>query len=92
MNTQIAVAIDPKRKTSFLQNLKKQGLTSKAFITFCIDAFNNGKLSLWVVTQYNPDTYLTQWEEIALTNAMVRFAKGEYDDFDTVMRQIWHIK
>lgn len=45
MNTQIVTSITPELKAEFTKNLKKQGLTSKAFILNCIEAFNNGKLS-----------------------------------------------
>ncbi|WP_165814850.1 hypothetical protein [Chryseobacterium sp. HMWF035] len=45
MNTIIAVPIDSTRKQNLMRNLKNRGLTTKAFITFCIDAFNNGKFN-----------------------------------------------
>lgn len=45
MNTQIAVPIDSTRKHTLIKNLKDKGLTVKAFIIFCIDAFNNGELN-----------------------------------------------
>ena len=45
MNTIIAVPIDTTRKQNLIRNLKDKGLTTKAFITLCIDAFNNGELN-----------------------------------------------
>jgi hypothetical protein len=45
MATQIAIPIDTKRKTTLVSNLKRNGLTSKAFFIFCIDAYNKGEFS-----------------------------------------------
>ncbi len=46
MTTQIAIPIDTETKVSLQRNLKKQGLTTKAFIMSCIYAYNSGNLSL----------------------------------------------
>lgn len=44
--TQIAVPIDVKRKQAFTKILRSKNITTKAFITFCIDALINGELNL----------------------------------------------
>lgn len=44
MNTIIAVPVDSTKKHMLIKNLRNKGLTTKAFITFCIDAFNKGEL------------------------------------------------
>lgn len=44
MSNQIALIIDNKLKSDFTKQLKKEGLTSKAFFTQCVKAFNEGRL------------------------------------------------
>ncbi len=51
MSNQIALIIDNKLKSDFTKQLKKEGLTSKAFFTQCVKAFNEGRLRFGIVWQ-----------------------------------------
>jgi hypothetical protein len=87
MNTQIAIPIDRVRKTNLIRNLKSKWLTTKAFIIFCIDAFNNWDLNLWIIPYSNRDSLLTPQERKEHLKAISEFEKGEYDSLDTVMEK-----
>lgn len=88
MNTQIAIPIDIETKVSLQKNLKRQGLTTKAFILSCIYAFNTGNLTLGIISQPDPDTYLTPEEKINFNSALKRYKNSDIMDFDLVMREI----
>jgi antitoxin component of RelBE/YafQ-DinJ toxin-antitoxin module len=88
MNTQIAIPIDSTRKHTLIKNLKTKGMTTKAFIIFCIDAFNNGDLTFGVVTKHEKDNYLTAEEREEHRQALIEFERGEYDTLEDVMKEV----
>lgn len=70
-----------------IKNLKTKGLTTKAFIIFCIDAFNNGELTFGVVSPHDKDNYLTPEEKEEHRQAIAEFERGEYDILETIMKE-----
>ena len=92
MNTIIAVPIDTTRKQNLIRNLKDKGLTTKAFITLCIDAFNNGELNFWIISSFDKDACLTIDERKKVERALKEVERGEYDTLDEFKKEIWLTK
>lgn len=92
MNTIIATPIDSTRKQHLLRNHKNKDLTTKAFIIFCVDAFNNGELNFWIVPYFDKDAYLTINERKKVERALKQADRGEYDTLDEFKKEIWLTK
>lgn len=89
MNTIIAVPVDSTKKHMLIKNLRNKGLTTKAFITFCIDAFNKGELDFWIIPSHDRDVYLTVEERENVEKALKKVERGEYDTLDEFKKEIW---
>lgn len=63
MSTQIAFSIDEKLKKEFMQKAKKDGLTLKAFLSYCMREYTNGALDMRVVSNRIDDDD-DNWESL----------------------------
>ncbi len=64
MSTQIAFSIDEKLKKEFMQKAKKDGLTLKAFLSYCMREYTNGALDMRVVSNRVEEDDGGNWETI----------------------------
>lgn len=55
MSTQIAFSVDEKLKKQFMQKAKKEGLTVKAFLSYCMREYTNDSLSMRVMSRHDDD-------------------------------------
>jgi hypothetical protein len=62
MNTQVAFNIDAMLKKQFLQKAKKEGLTLKTFLSYCMKEYTNGGLGMKVISHHNDDD--GNWETL----------------------------
>jgi len=54
MKTQVSFVTDAALKKAALQKAKKQGITLKAFLNFCLKSFLDNKIELGIVTKDEP--------------------------------------
>ncbi len=75
METQVAFKLDNNLKNNIMKKAKANGITLKAFYTYCTKAYINGDIDLWI--KFN------QWwedEEKAWSEAQKEIDNGETVD------------
>ena len=83
MTQQLAFTIDTALKNSFMKKTKQQGVTMKAYLTFCIQAYVNGKL--WLQVQSLEDTNRNPTLEKSYQEAKHEYANWETVSLDTLI-------
>lgn len=76
---QIHCTVDDVLKEEAIRNLKREGLSLKAFISSCLKAYNEGKIALGIETK-DPDTLWTEENKKAYEEAIEDLKNGEAVD------------
>ena len=78
MKTQVSFITNAALKRAALQKAKRQGITLKAFLNFCLQSFLDNKIELGIVSKEEP-LILEQLDESEITPELAAEAKKYYE-------------
>jgi hypothetical protein len=87
MPQQLAFTIDMKLKDAFMHKTKEQGITMKAYLTFCIQAYINGKL--WLQVEAIDDELRTPKLEKEYQQTMQEYNNWETVSLGALVDSLW---